>query len=89
MCAFLWEKTTKRPIASVYTNCKTALAWIAMITVAIPASAALHKPVQTTDGTLQGVPGKDPSVTVFRGVPYAAPPAGNLRWRPPFQKSSQ
>jgi hypothetical protein len=24
-CGFLWEKTTKRPIASVYTNCETAL----------------------------------------------------------------
>src|ERR1700733_14664671 len=59
------------------------LAWIEMRAVAIPASAALHKPVQTTNGTLQGVPGKDPSVTVFRGVPYAAPPIGSLRWRAP------
>ena len=26
-CGFPWEKTTKRPVASVYTNCETALAW--------------------------------------------------------------
>ena len=48
-----------------------------------PHRAALHKPVQTTRGMLQGIPGKDASVTVFRGVPYAAPPIGNLRWRAP------
>ncbi len=53
------------------------------MTVAIPASAALHKPVQTTGGALQGIPGKDASVTVFRGISYAAPPVGNLRWRAP------
>jgi para-nitrobenzyl esterase len=56
---------------------------IAMVTVAISASAALHKPVQTAKGALQGAPGKDPAVTVFRGVPYAAPPIGNLRWKSP------
>lgn len=52
--------------------------WIVMMAVAIPASVALHKPVQTASGALQGIPGNDPSVTVFRGVPYAAPPIGNL-----------
>jgi para-nitrobenzyl esterase len=57
--------------------------WIVMMAVSIPASAALHKPVQTANGALQGIPGKDPSVTVFRGVPYAAPPIGNLRWKAP------
>jgi hypothetical protein len=35
-----------------------------MVTVAISASAALHKPVQTAKGALQGAPGKDPAVTV-------------------------
>jgi hypothetical protein len=25
-CGFPWEKTTKRPVASVYTNCETARA---------------------------------------------------------------
>jgi para-nitrobenzyl esterase len=32
-------------------------------------------------GTINGEPGKE--VSVFRGIPYAAPPVGNLRWKPP------
>jgi para-nitrobenzyl esterase len=47
------------------------------------AFAALPQPVMTGSGKLQGVPGKDPSVTAFLGVPYAAPPIGKLRWREP------
>ncbi len=34
-------------------------------------------------GVLQGVACGDPRITVFKGVPYAAPPTGELRWRPP------
>jgi len=49
----------------------------------VPASAAWNQPVKTASGLLQGVPGKDASVTAFLGVPYAAPPIGNLRWRGP------
>lgn len=37
--------------------------------------------VETKDGSLQGVVEGD--VTVFRGIPYAQPPIGELRFRPP------
>lgn len=39
--------------------------------------------VQTENGMVQGLVGKDPRVTVFRGVPYAEPPVGELRWKAP------
>jgi para-nitrobenzyl esterase len=39
--------------------------------------------VKVENGLLTGLPGKDSSITVFKGVPYAAPPVGDLRWRPP------
>ncbi len=40
--------------------------------------------VTVTGGQIRGVPSKEhPEIITFRGVPYAAPPVGNLRWRPP------
>ncbi|HVU16907.1 MAG TPA: carboxylesterase family protein [Candidatus Didemnitutus sp.] len=35
------------------------------------------------DGTLEGVISGDDLVKTFKGVPYAAPPVGPLRWKPP------
>jgi para-nitrobenzyl esterase len=56
-------------------------------TLAPPApqvAAATAPPTVTVEsGLLSGVAGDDPSVVVFKGVPYAAPPVGELRWRPP------
>lgn len=54
-----------------------------LVAATIPAWAALNQPIHSVSGALQGTPGKNPVVTVFRGVPYAAPPVGDLRWRPP------
>ena len=39
--------------------------------------------VTVENGKLRGVASGVPSVTVFKGVPYAAPPVGELRWREP------
>jgi para-nitrobenzyl esterase len=39
--------------------------------------------VKVAGGVLEGTVGTDPSVRVFRGVPFAAPPVGDLRWKAP------
>ena len=39
--------------------------------------------VKVEGGNIQGVSSASSEVTVFRGVPYAAPPVGNLRWKRP------
>lgn len=35
------------------------------------------------NGLIQGLPAADPKITSFKGVPFAAPPVGQNRWRAP------
>jgi para-nitrobenzyl esterase len=46
-------------------------------------AAAILQPVQVKGGTVIGVPGRDPSITAYKAIPFAAPPVGDLRWRAP------
>ena len=39
--------------------------------------------IRTSKGVLEGVISKDGKVRTFKGIPYAAPPVGPLRWKPP------
>lgn len=47
------------------------------------ASPSLSEPVRITSGRIAGVPGKLDGVVVFKGIPFGAPPVGELRWKPP------
>lgn len=38
---------------------------------------------KTEQGYVRGLPAADPRVTAFKGIPFAAPPVGENRWRAP------
>jgi para-nitrobenzyl esterase len=46
-----------------------------------PAASQTRPVVRVENGELQGV--VDEGVASFKGIPFAAPPVGDLRWRPP------
>ena len=47
------------------------------------AVACSDRIIYVSGGQIQGVTSQKRGVTVFRGIPYAAPPVGQLRWRAP------
>ncbi len=55
------------------------------IVPAVFAADASLKSIQahTTDGVVEGVVSADGKVSAFKGIPFAAPPVGPLRWKEP------
>src|SRR3569623_1544558 len=43
--------------------------------------AAIPDPVKTDSGSVAGTSNNDASVRMFKGIPFAAPPVGDLRWK--------
>jgi para-nitrobenzyl esterase len=39
--------------------------------------------VTTSNGMVAGTTDQDSAVHIFKGIPFAAPPVGHLRWKPP------
>jgi para-nitrobenzyl esterase len=58
----------------------------AMIGLSSAAAAAAPAPVRIQSGWIRGT--EEHGLTVYRGVPFAAPPIGPLRWRPPQPPSA-
>ena len=62
-----------------------AAALVALLTGLCVGPAAAQGPspiVETADGRVEGVVDTS-GVEIYRGIPYAAPPVGSRRWRPP------
>jgi para-nitrobenzyl esterase len=50
---------------------------------AIAGAQVRYEQLRTANGVLEGVVSADGKVRTFKGIPYAAPPVGELRWKPP------
>lgn len=75
-----------RPRPFLLVTIRTCLgAWVAIGAVhgCLPASAAALPTVQTDKGEVQGF--KKNGIIEFLGIPYAAPPVADLRWKPPVE----
>lgn len=64
---------------ALYT-CLTCLLLIVKV-VAAPVDSLIV--VRTTAGQVQGNVNSGASIYIFKGIPYAAPPVGDLRWKEP------
>ena len=55
--------------------------WLSLLPLL--ATAQITDTLHLESGLLTGMPGSDPAVQVYKGIPYAAPPVGALRWHAP------
>jgi para-nitrobenzyl esterase len=69
----------------VDTDMMRALPFVLALLVAAPLSAFGSNPliIKTDKGKVRGEFTADQMVRAFKGIPYAAPPVGLLRWQPP------
>lgn len=61
---------------------KHLLAFPVLCAIALQ-GCSLGTKVRVEQGLLSGTRGDDFSIKIYKGVPYAAPPVGKLRWQPP------
>lgn len=65
----------------VPSECANLIELLSLMLVVLMTNAARAETVKVEGGLLRGT--VEDGLGVYRGIPYAAPPIGDLRWRPP------
>jgi para-nitrobenzyl esterase len=68
---------------TVTVRCGVLLLAALMPAVLVAQSATERTRAETENGTIVGSNEADAGLRVFKGIPFAQPPVGKLRWRPP------
>ena len=73
-----------KKILCLFVSCLIVLA-LAALSCAGTEPSLIPDPISTDTGLVSGEDLGDPGeqVRIYRGIPYAAPPVGELRWKPP------
>src|SRR5262249_48169889 len=80
------KRAPGRALSMILRSFLSASAAAALLLAAASPASASPDTVKVAQGTLHGaVAGK---VAAFKGIPFAAPPVGDLRWRPPQQPAA-
>ena len=65
----------------VLSRCAVAIELLLMSLLIVLESVTSAQTIKIESGSLRGT--REDGLNVYRGIPYAAPPVGDLRWRPP------
>ncbi len=61
--------------------CWLGVVWLGCLPLFV--SAQVTEPLHLEQGAIAGTSGIDTDIRAYKGIPYAAPPVADLRWRPP------
>jgi len=61
-------------------NLKVSILSMLVVSAMANAATATNSIVKTTKGDIQGIISSDDSVNIYKGIPYAKAPVGDLRW---------
>src|SRR5262245_38342504 len=75
------HRPSTHPAHAMLRRMKKLLAAVALL-LCLPVASRAADRVDTKAGPIQGTTESD-GLRVFKGIPYAAPPVGTLRWQPP------
>ncbi|HEV8181137.1 MAG TPA: carboxylesterase family protein, partial [Candidatus Angelobacter sp.] len=64
-------------------KCFSAVLAAIILLFSSAAFAAITDPVRVEQGLLAGISSSSADMRVYRGIPFAAPPVGDLRWKAP------